>query len=216
MNKNIFVALILGGIAFSTVSMASDSKSFNLGFTSNYLWRGVTQSDDKVSLSGGGDYNDNSGLYVGGWAASVDFNDDTNFEYDFYTGFQKEINGINFDIGYIRYGYQGEDNLDFSEVYIRASFNDLSFAVSTLLDSDTGGDFSDSTYYEASYDYPLSQQVTMSIHGGFYDFKDGGDYQDFNIALNYENFSLMVSTLTGNDALEDTLIALSYSKSFSF
>jgi len=216
MNKNLLISLIVGGLAFPTASSAADDKSINIGLTSDYLWRGVTQSDNKFSLSGGGDYNHNSGFYAGVWAASVDFNDDTNFEYDFYTGFQKEINSINFDIGYIRYGYQGEDNLDFSEVYIKANFKDLNFAVSTLVDSDTGGDFSDSTYIEVNYEYILPYQITMSVHGGYYDFKEAKNYQDFNLTFSYEDFSLMISTLTGNEALEDTVVTLSYSKVFNF
>ena len=216
MNKNLLISLVVSSIAFPSVSSAADEKSINIGITSDYLWRGVTQSDNKFSLSAGGDYNDNSGFYVGVWAASVDFDDNTNFEYDFYTGFQKEINNINFDIGYIRYGYQGEDNLDFSEVYIKANYKDLTFAISTLVDSDTGGDFSDSTYIEVNYDYSLTNQITMSVHGGYYDFKDSENYQDFNLSFGYEDFSLMISTLTGNDNLEDTVIALSYAKAFSF
>jgi len=214
MKKKSIIFTLLSTALLSQISSATDVINANLGITNNYIWRGVTQSDDNFSLSGGADYQDNSGLYAGAWAASVDFNDDTNFEYDFYTGYQRKINNVDFDLGYIYYGYQGENGLDFSEVYLRATFAKLTFAVSTLLDSDAGGDFTDATYVEASYNYALPHQLTMSIHAGLYHFKDESNYQDFNISLSHGGFSLMVSTLTGNDKLEDTLIALSYSKSF--
>ena len=85
----------------STMALAEDTLSANFGVTSNYIWRGVTQSDYKVSVSAGADYSNGAGFYLGTWAASVDFNDDTNFEYDIYGGFQTEINNINFLSGFM-------------------------------------------------------------------------------------------------------------------
>lgn len=214
MKKVLLTSLILSASFTSTLAAADDSITANIGITSNYVWRGVTQSDDKFSISGGADYNADSCFYAGVWAATVDFNDDTNFEYDFYTGFQKDFSNVNLDVGYIYYGYQGEDNLAFSEAYVKASFDKLTVGVSTLVDNDTGADFADSTYLEASYGFSLSHQVSLDIRAGYYDFKDAEDYQDFSLTLSKGDFSFMVSTLTGNDALEDTLVSLSYSKSF--
>lgn len=214
MKKILIISTLLSAALLSQVASATDSITSNIGITNNYIWRGVTQSDDHFSLSGGADYQDNSGLYIGAWAATVDFDDDTNIEYDFYTGYQKQINNVDFDFGYIYYGYQGEEYLDFSEVYIRTSFEKFTLAVSTLLDSDAGGDFTDSTYFEASYSYALPQQITMNIHAGHYSFKEEGNYQDFNMSFSHGDFSIMISTLTGNERLKDTLIAFSYSKSF--
>jgi len=214
MKKALFTSLILSAPFIPNLAIAADSITANAGITSNYIWRGVSQSDDKLSLSGGVDYNADSGFYAGVWAATVDFNDDTNFEYDFYSGFQKDFTHVNLDVGYIYYGYQGEDNLAFSEVYIKANFDKLSLGVSTLVDNDTSGDFADTTYIEASYGFSLPNQISLDIHGGYYDFKGGDNYQDFNISLAKDNFSFMISTLKGNDTLEDTLVSLSYSKSF--
>jgi len=214
MKKVLFTSLLLSTAFTPNFASAAYQVSANVGITSNYVWRGVTQSDDKFSISAGADYNADSGFYAGVWAATVDFNDDTNFEYDFYTGFQKDFSNVNLDVGYIYYGYQGEDDLAFSEVYVKASFDKLTVGVSTLADNDTGADFADSTYLEASYSFSLPNQITLDIHGGYYDFKDGDNYQDYNLSLSKGDFSLMVSTLTGNDTLEDTLVSLSYSKSF--
>jgi uncharacterized protein (TIGR02001 family) len=214
MNKKLFTSLLLTSAFLTNFANAANEVSTNIGVTSNYIWRGVTQSNDKISLSAGADYSADSGFYAGVWAASVDFNDDTNFEYDFYAGFQKELTNVTVDVGYIYYGYQGEDDLAFSEVYVKADFDRLALAISTLADSDNGGSFADSTYFEASYNFSLPKQISLDIHAGYSDFKEADSYQDFNISLSKGDFSLMVSTLTGNDALEDTLVSLSYSKSF--
>ena len=216
MHKTLICSLILSTVMMPNLSFAADAVSANVGITSNYIWRGVSQSDDKMSISAGADYSNDSGFYAGVWAASVDFNDDTNFEYDLYTGFQFDVDNITFDLGYLYYGYQGEDNLAFSETYLKASYQAITMAVSLLVDSDAGGDFADTRYFEASYDFSLPYDVALTVHAGYYDFKSGDNYQDFNIAVSKSGFSLMLSTLTGNDSLEDTLVALSYSKSFDF
>jgi len=213
-------SFILPSLALLTLSpttvFAQESFTGNFAVTSNYIWRGVTQSDDKASLSLGADYTNDTGFYVGTWAASVDFNDDTNFEYDIYAGYQTEINDINFDFGYLYYGYQGEDDLAFSEVYVRGTYQGLTLALSTLVDNDTGVDFADTNYFEASYGFALPLDLTLDIHGGYYQFEHGDNYQDYNVALSKSGFSLMFSTLKGNDELEDNLIAFSYSGDFSF
>lgn len=219
MNKMIILPTLLSSTLlistlFSTASATENSFSANIGVTSNYIWRGVTQSDDKFSVSTGADYSHESGFYLGTWAATVDFNDDTNFEYDFYSGYQTTFANIDWNLGYIYYGYQGEDNLAFSEVYLRASYEALTLAASTLVDNDTDGEFGDSHYYEASYVFSLAYKVSLNLHAGYYSLPDDSDYSDFNISISKSDFSLMVSTLTGNDALEDTLVSLSYSKSF--
>ena len=57
--------------------IASAGVSANLGITSNYLFRGVTQTDGSTATQGGLDYEHASGLYVGGWGSNVDFGDGT-------------------------------------------------------------------------------------------------------------------------------------------
>ncbi len=216
MNRNLFRSLIIiHFLTFPCFSFASEV-SANLGVTSNYIWRGVTQSDKNISLSAGADYSSTSGMYAGIWAASVDFNDDTRFEYDVYGGFQTSFSNVDMDIGYIYYGYQGGNDLAFSEAYIKATYENFSFAISTLFDSEAGGDFADASYIEAAYSFALAYDISLGLHAGHYDFDQGGNYQDFNISLTKGDFSLMVSKVTGNSYLDDNLLSLSYSKAFDF
>ena len=50
--------------------------SWNLGVTSDYVFRGITQTDFDPALQGGLDYAfGDSGWYVGAWASNVDFAD---------------------------------------------------------------------------------------------------------------------------------------------
>jgi len=216
MKKSVIAATLFSSILPVSSVLADNSISTNLGITSNYIWRGVTQSDDGISVSAGADYANDSGFYAGTWTASVDFNDDTNFEYDLYAGYQTDIGGVNIDLGYLYYGYQGGEDLDFSELYVRTSFNNLTLALSTLVDNDTDGDFGDTKYYEASYSFPLAHDISLDFHAGHYNLPNDNDYNDFNLAVSKSGFTLMYSRVSGNDDLDDNLIALSYSKSFEF
>lgn len=52
------------------------SISANIGVVSNYIFRGVTQTQDGAAVQGGLDFAHESGFYAGAWASNVDFNDE--------------------------------------------------------------------------------------------------------------------------------------------
>jgi len=61
--------------------------SANVAATSNYVWRGMTQSDDAPAIQGGFDL-EYKGFYVGTWGSSVQFGDTTTaMEADLYAGY---------------------------------------------------------------------------------------------------------------------------------
>lgn len=50
--------------------------SANIGAVSNYIWRGVTQTQDGAAIQGGLDLTHSSGFYIGTHASNVDFTDE--------------------------------------------------------------------------------------------------------------------------------------------
>ena len=92
--------------------------SFNIAGTSNYIFRGISQTDNDPTLQGGGDLAYGS-LYLGVWASGVDFGDTgpPNFqdiawgEVDIYAGYKPSwdtktfLGKIDFDFGVIYYAY---------------------------------------------------------------------------------------------------------------
>ena len=74
--------------------------SANVGMVSNYIFRGVEQTDS-ASAFAGLDYENDSGFYVGTWVADVT----DGLEYDLYAGWSAEINGISLGLGGTYYGY---------------------------------------------------------------------------------------------------------------
>ncbi len=97
-------AALLGCFAAAT-AQAQDvpSLSYGVSATTNYIFRGETQSDDRPALQG---YVEGElGLfYAGAWASTVDIDDDR-AELDLYLGVRPSFGDLEFDIGYIRYLY---------------------------------------------------------------------------------------------------------------
>ncbi len=80
--------------------------SMNIGATSNYIWRGVSQTDDAAAISGGLDWSGATGLYAGTWVSNVDFGPDTSpYELDLYGGYAGEVGDFGYDVGLIYYTY---------------------------------------------------------------------------------------------------------------
>ena len=122
LKKLFFVSLFsLSSFSFSEVSLSG-----NIAITTDYVWRGMTQNAGDPSVSGGFDLEDDSGFYIGAWAANVlaaEGSATGSLELDGYLGYSSSFNeNAGFDIGYIAYTYPGVDAWDFEEAYITFDF----------------------------------------------------------------------------------------------
>ena len=66
--KKLFVCFSLLG-ALSLPSFAGVSA--NVGFATDYIWRGMTQTSGDPAMSGGFDYASDGGFYAGIWGSNV-------------------------------------------------------------------------------------------------------------------------------------------------
>lgn len=151
----------------------------NVGVASNYLFRGVTQTDDAAAVQGGIDYAADSGFYVGTWASNVDF-DGAGYEVDLYLGFATELdNGLGVDVGYLYYAYpDASSDIDFGEVYASLSYGLVSGGLAYTVNSDNDGGLFDEgdIYYHLGVDLPLPAELSLGLTVGFYDFTNDGDF----------------------------------------
>jgi len=111
------------------MSLASVSSyagvSANVSFTTDYIWRGMTQSDGPA-VQGGFDYEADSGFYAGFWGSNVNFNNGNGQELDYYAGYGFSLGDVGVDVGYITYDYPDSDpDLKSEEIYLGFSFGDL-------------------------------------------------------------------------------------------
>ncbi len=172
----------------------------NIGATSNYLWRGVTQSSDDGAISGGLDYSHDSGLYAGTWVSSLG---GTGSEVDYYVGY---------DVGYIYYQYDDASLADFAEVYGSATVSGITAGVALQV-SNQGAD-ADSKYYSLSKSFELTDGFGLTATGGKYDVDGGSDYSHLTLDVTKDDFTFSLSK-AGSGSGDDSVIPyVSYSKTF--
>ena len=95
-----------GACAFASTSHAGEW-SANAAMTSNYIWRGLTQTENEAAVQGGIDYAADNGFYIGTWASNVNYgpSDVYSYEHDVYAGFAFDTGAISWDVGYLYYNY---------------------------------------------------------------------------------------------------------------
>jgi uncharacterized protein (TIGR02001 family) len=170
---------------FAAAMLAASSAAFaeisaNVTLASDYIFRGISQTDNQLAIQGGFDYAWDMGFYVGTWASNVDsdfFNGDANgqdpqTEVDLYAGYSGEYKGFGYDVGYLRYEYPGFGDADTNEVYVNGSYSsDLGdFGVSINYSDELSFLPSDESawYLAASYDRTLPwYEIGLSLHVGY-------------------------------------------------
>lgn len=181
--------------------------SANLAITSNYVWRGMTQTADSPAVQGGIDLG-YKGFYLGTWGSNVEFGDtDNNLEADFYAGYAGEFSGIGYDVGYIAYTYPNEsDDFNFEEAYVGLSYEVGSVGVSGTYAFGMD-DMPD--YWEVGASVGLPMDMTLA--GSYGDYEDTGSNYLISIAKEVGKFevSLAYSDFESDagDADEDAIIA---------
>src|SRR5210317_1622226 len=116
MQKVTLAAALMAGTMLATPALAVTIKG-NVGATTDYVWRGDTQSDGDASISGGIDVDLGGGFAVGVWTASLggDQNnvppeDSADYETDIYGSYSFDVGSIGMEVGYISYKYPGVAN----------------------------------------------------------------------------------------------------------
>lgn len=223
--KKLVSALVLSGLATTSFSVlaedAASSLTGNIGLTSDYVFRGVSQTQSEPAIQGGFDYSHASGLYVGTWASNVEwasgYKDNNSMEIDLYGGYRGAVGDVGYDVGIITYYYPGDqisdaNDPDTTEVYVGASWKFLSAKYSYTVsdhfvgwgtDTDTGGKTRGSYYIELNAAYDLGSGWGVLGHVGYQDVKDNDDasYTDWKIGVSKDvGFGLVTLAYTDTDA----------------
>jgi uncharacterized protein (TIGR02001 family) len=102
MQKSKLLVAVLGAVCSMSV-MAADAPApaitGNVGFASDYVFNGISQTFRSPAIQGGFDYAAANGLYVGTWASNISGNQYTNasMELDVYAGYNGKVSD---DLGY--------------------------------------------------------------------------------------------------------------------
>ncbi len=229
MNK-IVSALVLAGLSgVSSLTVAGDSPhtfSGNISLTSDYVFRGISQTGGDAAVQGGFDYTHSSGIYLGTWGSNVGWIEDYqgygsgNVEVDLYGGYRGTAGPISYDVGVIGYFYPGEKSgglvtnppsANTTEVYAALGWKWFTVKYSTSVSSGTFG-FSNSRgsdYLDLSASLPVGETgLALGAHWGTFNFDNNSaqDYDDWKLSATYDmgKLSPVMSGVTVGVAYTDT------------
>jgi uncharacterized protein (TIGR02001 family) len=151
---------------------ATDPKNFSATatFATDYVFRGVSQTDNKPAVQGSFNYKHPLGFYVGIWGSNVaDYVSKGNVELDFYGGYGLELfPSFNLDASIIYYYYPGSGH-DPDRNYVEGHLGlDYTFKDLPLSPKITGGyNYSPDFYGEDGDGHYVSGRLDLSLP---YDF----------------------------------------------
>lgn len=222
----------------SSVALAESPLTGNVGVTSNYIWRGQTQSADEAAVSGGIDYAHSSGLYAGIWVSSLASSTDsshttgdnttsTQYEQDLYIGFGGEAGPLSYDVSYVQYMYPVGDavELDFAEVIVSLGYGPVTLTIAPTVNKEDSTAQEDDLYTSLSAEFEVKKGLTLGVLYGMYDFDEApgstttADYSHYQISLSKGDFVFAYDVKDPDTAdstgVEDSpRVSVSWSKSF--
>lgn len=156
--------------------------AFNITGVSNYLVRGITQTNDKAALFLEGTllYN---GFFTGAWTSNIEFEGlDGNREIDLYAGYSKEIFGFETTLTYTKFLYPDSKdiaNLDETEIKVVYPIDKFSLGGKYIFGVYVENDGEKLDYYEgfASYDFDI-----LKLNGSAGSFEDIGDNFEISVS----------------------------------
>jgi uncharacterized protein (TIGR02001 family) len=196
--------------------------SWNLALASEYVFRGLTQTDEGPALQGGMDYeynlSDDVMIYAGLWASNVDFNesaavDGATIETDFYGGLKGKIGrtGASWNAGLIYYAYPAADSsLDYDYVeFTMGGAYDFGFAevnASVNYSPEYFGNSGEAIYTKIGANIPIPWVKGLSVSGHVGDqyIENSAafgtpDYFDWALALGYVADGLFNASIQYSD-----------------
>ena len=189
----------------TATSVANADWSANLGFASEYYYRGIFQ--ESTSASGGIDFA-TGGFYVGTWAADVG----DGLEVDGYFGYGFDLGEVDLTVGFTGYYYTGDFDDTYQELNLGAELGLLTLAVAIGEYENFDGPTQNYTFYSLT----LEKNGFYGKFGGFaQDFE--GEYFEAGYGTTVAEIDLALSLIVSNEKLvgaSDEAIVLTLSKSF--
>ena len=164
LGKTVATAALLLACAFAPTDAAAFTYSGDITYTSNYIFRGVSQSDEAAAVQGGYSLDLGFGVQVGTWGSNVSFGREspTTLELDSFGSIGFDLSGdIGAEIGIVNYHYTQAGELDFAEVYGNLYLLGISASVATSDDYEASG--SPASWLKVGYELPL---LTRTIYAG--------------------------------------------------
>jgi uncharacterized protein (TIGR02001 family) len=212
--KNSALVVAAAGLLACTLPAQAQQKVESLGLTittqltlaTDYLFRGVSQTQTGPAIQGTLDIEHDIGLYVAGFASNVDFASpsDANIELDGLFGYRRELFGIKFDLGAIYYAYPGASDrpytLNYWEFALKASYEigPATLMASGYYSPDFQLESGTAFYFEGGVDLKLPFDFVLSGRAGHQSIDNNTrfglpDFWNWSIAVSREFYGFTLA-----------------------
>jgi uncharacterized protein (TIGR02001 family) len=175
MKRLVFLSMVLAALVCSGIASAEEGTgdwttyfSATLTFTSDYVFRGVSNSDEDMAVQGSFDWAHPSGFYLGVWGSNSDFGADSPVEVDWYGGYANALGPINYDIAALYYTFPGNNadpDIEYFEAHLGLSY---SFPIEPVTPTiGVGYNFSPDFYGEDGTAHYVNATLDVALPKGF-------------------------------------------------
>jgi uncharacterized protein (TIGR02001 family) len=212
-SMKIALAAAAATVALSGAAMAQELKlSYNVGVTSDYVFRGVSQTQEDPAVQGGIDASYGV-VYAGVWASNVDFGaDDPSAEIDLYAGVKPTVGDTSLDLGVLYYGYTKDKGLtpgSYSYIELKAAasraFGPATLGAAVYYTPEYPGKGGNGVYFEANGAVPVAEKLTLSGAVGHQEIDNYKSYNTWNLGLGYAVTDKLTADLRYHDTDEHNL-----------
>lgn len=169
-----------------------DAFTATFDLTTNYVFRGISQTENLPAAQGGLTYTSPFGLYLSLWGSNVKFVDtDATIELDTIAGYSNTIGEhFTYDINYARYNYPSATNLEYNE--LNTLFNYYFLQAGISYSANVYNSHKSGTYYSGGINYDIPPAYIFNLENmnilaliGHYSLPKaaGNSYDDYNVAL---------------------------------
>jgi uncharacterized protein (TIGR02001 family) len=192
--KALKISLLAAAASMAVTGAASAQEvfdfSFNVGAATDYVYRGVSQTDENFQVFAGADTTIYGLGYAGVWVSNIDFGDGTDAEYDLYAGITPQLGPVALDLGVIYYGYMNQptgSSYDFVEWKVAGSVpvGAATLGAAFYYSDDFFGGTGEATYVEINGEVPVHEKITVSGALGRQQVKGPFDYNTWNVGVSY-------------------------------
>lgn len=200
------IGAVLALVAGSHSVCADESWNASLGATTNYVYRGISQTYGGGAVQLGANYQNLSGWFIGAWGSNVDPypGSASSKELDLYTGMNFELDddftlrGTYTHYAYLhdpRPAHYAHDELALSFAYLDLIAATVSYQPNNSAYTDLGFAGKRTTLaYEVTGRWPLRGGLSVTAGAGYYDLHDlfrvGYWAGDAGVAYSYRRLSL--------------------------
>ena len=191
--KKILGLAVLATAATAGVASAEGTVTANVAVVSDYVFRGISLSDNGPAIQGGADYTADA-WYAGVWASSVT----EGIEMDVYAGVTPTTGPVDWDIGAIGYFYPGADDdgaeFDYYEIKVGASHEfteQISAGAEVYYSPENFGETGNALYWEINGTYQINDAIAVDAHYGNQNIDEPAgpgtedDYNTWNIGTTF-------------------------------